>query len=1303
MKSNFNPVEIKIHANKDNISLNEQFLLHVNIENTSNEIIENGLFRILLDNNVFEVLDDNLKVCIEDFGYVGNVQPNQNINLDIPIKIKKFNNDQNTIETILNFHMVKDEELVDFNSKSNTLKINIEESNILTENEFEVSTSKKIYFVDEDIDFKLKVKNTGEYTLNNVKISNYIPKDAHMVEDSIYSIRIDKIIYTENEIIITELESKEEIEIYYKVSIDEDIKDLELKLNPKLKYNDKTSKPIEINHKSIYLLLNNKAIFLEDDFTYTINQNEVFEDDIVNHFINIKNNTDTIVSNINLSLDAEDNLNFIKNTLVVNGIYRVGEDINELVILGELEPGEEFNITFDTKVDNLHKTVLSRFRIDYNTNRRAIHQNSNYQEYNLLNPIIDSNCFTKTMDKNNYYVGEICETTIELINLGNYQASKVNLKDIQEDSLDFIMGSLYIDGVKSDIDIFNEGLYLEKLEPNKKINIKYKSKVIDICTNQTTSANIIYFSKNDEKYVSSNNFEYSVIGAKIGNNNIRKSLSSYSAQIGDIITAKIVIENTGNIECESIKIFEDMNNAIEFIEESLYINNEVLKEENIFNGISINQIKPGESILISYQFKILNFPRPNPIIDKTTLTYSFMLDNKLHSNTIYSPKSKLYINNPELIIIDKNATIKENLYSKFCHSQDNLYFSLILENAGNVGLEDINLNLNLPQELILNTESLRINGKELNKPFNNHIKLPNLNVSQRTYLDFFVKHNLSKTYDLESTLYFDYTFRDLKTRLPYKRNLKFKENIFILNPDIEINKFISDQDIEIDREFTKNINLRNSGNIDLYDVKILLNESEFLKESDNTVFVNGSYIDKADVINIEKLEVNETVNIAIRYNINNIPLCESTIPESEVTAKYYLFNENPVPIKRKSNKIKLDIKNYSLDIKGKSNSEILMLDEVYQHTFNIINNGNINCDLLKIDINMPDCFEYVNKSLYINSNNLNINKINTPIPIGDLKCNEAINVSFSFKVKDIPFKGESFISSILYGKYENLDKSIKKTFKSNETKLSIESISLDIVKSASHDYLQTGDILQIQTILHNTGTIDIRDIVLQDNEDDNLVFIENSVYIDGENIEDINPISGIKMPYLGSSENILITYEYEYIPRICSNKVTHFSDITYSYTKKDKTNKNAQIKSDVIYIEGALSTFKQFGIDNEYPLKDYEPDIYDIINTFTDAKVENFYEINSIKNKSCDNSNATGRKVIVKGFVMNRIEYLIESEHSSLYMIERTQPFTVFINLPNDYDGENLYFKAKSDDVFYKTVSKREIFISNLISIEGLL
>lgn len=1305
MKSNSDQLKIYIKLDKDSVTLNDIFLLHVNIKNNFDIEIENGLFRILLDNSIFEIVDEKFKVCINDFGYIGNIHPGKEINLDIPIKVKKFIKEQNSIEVMLNFHIVKNGELIDSTSQSNVLDINIIESNILTNNEFEILTSKKIYFIDEDIDFSLKIKNTGSYTLYNIKILDYIPKDTFIIEESISSNRIDKIISTDNELIISDIDPNEEIEIYYRVFLQSDINSSEIYLNPKLKYIDKNSNVVEIVNKSINLLLNNKTIFSQNDFIYNIDKYEVFEEDIISHSISIKNNIETIASNLNLTMENNYDIDFIKNTLVVNGIYRVGEDINDPIVLGELEPGEEFNITFDTKVDNTHKKVPIRFKIDYSTNRRNISQYSNYQEYNLLSPLIDTSSFTKTMNKDRYYIGEICETTIETINLGNYPASNVILKDIEGNNLEFIYGSLYIDGIKSEIDIFNKGLYLEQLEPNKKVTIKYKSKVVDICTKQNTNSYIIYSNKNDDNYtnVNSSHFEYSVIGAKLGNNSIKKSLSSYSAKVGDIITAKIFIENTGNIECESIKIFEELNNTVEFIEGSLYINNKELREENIFNGISINQINPGDNIIVSYQFKILNFPIPNPIIDKTTLSYSFMIDNKLHSNTIYSPKSKLYVNNPQLTIIDKNAILKENIYSKFCHSSDNIYYNLILENTGNVGLEDINLNLNLPEELLLNIESVKINGKSYDKQIENYIKLPNLNISQKIYVDFFVKHNLSQIYDLKSTFYFDYTFRELKTRLPYKRSLKFKENIFILNPDIEINKFILDHDIEIDREFTKNINLRNSGNIDLYDIKILLNESKFLKENDNIIFVNGSYIQKTDEINIEKLEVNETVNIAIRYKINNIPLCESIIPESEVSAKYYLFNEKPILIKRKSNKVKLDIKNYSLDITGKSNSEVLILDEVYQYTFNIINNGNINCDSLKIDINMPDCFEYVNKSLYIDSNNLNINKINKPIPIGGLNCNEGTSVSFSFSVKDIPFKGESFISCLLYGKYESLDKSIKKTFKSNETRLSIESISLDVVKFTSHDYLQTGDILKIQTILRNTGTIDVKDIILKDNEDENIMFIENSVYIDGENIEDINPISGIKIPYLAFSENMLITYEYEYIPRICSNKVTHFSDIKYSYTKKDKTTKNAQIKSDIIYIEGALSTFKQFGIENEYSLKDYEPDIYDIINIFTDAKVENFYEINSIRNKSCDNTKATGRKVIIKGFVMNRIEYLTESEESSLYMIDRIYPFTVFINLPNDYEGENLYFKAKSDDVFYKTMSKRQIFISNLISIEGLL
>lgn len=1060
-----------------------------------------------------------------------------------------------------------------------------------------------------------------------------------------------------------------------------------------------------IDNKSIISSDKNEMAFSQDCFIYTIDKHEGFDEDKIAHNIKLKNHTNKIVSNIVLTINKKSNIDFIKNTLSVNNIYRVGENINDSIILGELAPEEEFNITFDTYAKNQLENVSTSFKIDYNYDTRCISQNSNSQEFKLLSPLFDIDNFTKIMDKETYYLGEICETVIEIQNNDNYSASNLLLNDSLNDSLEFIDGSLTINNIEKNIDIFNQGLYLKELEPNKKIVIRYKSKVIDLCNKSVTNAYISYNLKNYQKhlYVNSSSFKFEILGAKLGNNNIKKSLSSYSAQIGDIITAKILIENTGNINCESLKLFESLNNSLDFIEGSLYINDIQIPEENIFNGLSISKIKANEKISISYQFKISDFPRPNPIIDKTTLTYSFMLDDTLHSNTISSPRSKLYINNPDLTIIDNNSNFKNDTSLKICHSLDDIYFNLVLENTGNVGLENINLKLNLPNELTLNIKNLKVNGCIYDKPFKDTIHLPNLNVSQKIYIDFFAKHKPSENYDLKSNFHFEYTFRDLKTRSLCKKSLKFKENIFVVNPDLEIIKFISDKYIEPDKDFVKNINLRNSGNMDLYNLQILLNENKFLKECESAIFFNGDYIPKTDIINIEKLEINESINISIRYNLSEFLCHENILNESIVNAKYYISQNNPISITRKSNKVKLEVKNYSLDVNGKSSSNTLMLDETYTYTFNIVNNGNSNCDLIDIKIDIPECFEYVYKSLYLNNHNLNIDNINIQIPLNQLKCNESINLSFSFKVNNTSCENNLSINATLNATYKGLEDSIKKIFKSNDPILSIESVDLNIVKSVSHDFLQAGDILQIQTILNNTGTLDIENILLKDNQEDNLAFKQNSVFINGENIKEVNPVKGIKISKLESYDSILITYEYEYIPRTCSTRVKHFSYVNYSSNKKINLNKNYNIKSEEIYIEGALSTFKQFNVDKEYDLKINEPNIQDVTNIFADAKIENFYEINSIKKQSYNNIKSTYRKFIIKGYIINRIEYLIEDIQSSLYMLERVEPFSVFINIPNDCIGDDLYFRAKCDDVFLKTINTRKVFISNLISIEGTL
>ncbi|MGL6105705.1 hypothetical protein [Romboutsia sp.] len=923
------------------------------------------------------------------------------------------------------------------------------------------------------------------------------------------------------------------------------------------------------------------------EFTYEIDNTDVFNGDILTHTIKINNTTHSTMANLILKNNRNNNLKFIEHSLTVNDIFRVGENLSEDIVLGELEPDESLNITYKTKV-----TTLSD-----NTDLYQVLLYSNVNQHFIIN------------------------------------SNKVSFKMS----------------------------YLNEVEKN-------------------------------------------MIEAKIGNNNFKRKLSKVTAQIGDVVTSSLLIENTGRVECKHLKIYEPINNSLEFVEGSLLINNENVYNADIFKGVSIYKVSPNEVINVSYELKIIDISKPNPIDSRVSLDYSFLNKDIYEPKTIYSTKCKLYINNPSLYIKDNNLFIKDNINYKYCYSGDYIFFNLSFENKGNVGLENIYLNFNFPPDLVLDRNTLKINNALYSEKLQNFIKLPNLNISQIVNVEFYAKHSFIEKYNLDVSFALDYTFRDIQNQSPCKKSNIFNESIVIVNPNLEVNKFISDKDIEIDREFTKNINIKNTGNIALRDVHLFLNESEFLKRCSNTIFINGTYKENNKSISIDVIDINETVNIAIRYKVDTLPLHETILPESEVVARYSILDGYPpVEIIKKSNKLSLNIKNYSLDITGKCSSNTLMLDSKTNYIFNIVNTGNIKCSDIKLSLNLPECIQYVENSLYVNGKQIDISNSSDLINIGALNSNESIIVSFSFYVSNFPYKKQVKINGILYGQYSSHESVINKSFISNETILNVENISLDIVKTASSDYLQNGDIVKIQTILNNTGSVDLKLLYFKDNIETNLSFVDNSVYIDGENIENTSPLDGIALNDLDAGQNILLSYEYEYIQKSSGTKIMNFSDIFYSYSLDDTNLKNINMKSNILYFEGALSTFKQFSIENEYILKDFEPSISDIASVTSNAKIEHYYDIDSIKNKSVDNFSSTGKKVIVNGFVINRVEYLSNNENPSVYVLERTDPFTIFINLPSDCNSEDVVFKANCDNIFYKTTSQRGVFVSSLISIEGVL
>ncbi|MFI3209463.1 MAG: hypothetical protein R3Y64_00190 [Peptostreptococcaceae bacterium] len=1148
----------------------------------------------------------------------------------------------------------------------------------------DISLNKKNLQINDEVDLKIKIVNKSNYDLENAFIKILVDKSLFKILDTRYSECINDFSNIGN------IEKDSTVDLSIRVRLES----LSTTMYSKISTN--------LNFHIVYDDEPNDFTICSDDFTisfgeekeiisissdsleliYNVDRSEVLEGDFIEHTLNIKNVSNSEIENLHIKDIFEEDFYFINDSIIVDKIPRINEDL-EYFLVGDLDVSESVEVKFRTKAINDINNIS--FLVEYDSLGGRFTKESNKLDIKILSAGFSQTTFIKTQDKENLNINEIVEFKLEFINVGNTVARNVLIKDDIVDELIFLKGSLYVNNKSFDCDIFEDGIMFEKIEPLQKVNIKYKAKAYDLSQDIKKPAKLYY----NNKIINSSTTDLSISGVKI---NILKDLSSTNVHIGDILSCRILLENKGNIDIESLKVIDNVNSSFEFIRESLKINNSTLYDAETINNLTIKNLKSGERLNITYQLKVIDLPRPNPVVDKTIVRFCYLDFDNIKTCSISSQKNKIYINNPNLFVKDTSSFLVDKMSTKICKNEDLAYFKFNIENKGNVSLYDVCMKLNLEDELKLDMDSIKINNKKYVLDENN-IYIGDLKISDSYNIEFFAKVDYIDRYTFESIFYFEYEFEDLKREEEFREVKKYLEMIEIIEPKIEIIKTLNDDLVEIGEEIVQNIEIMNTGNIDFYGVIIDLNESEFLSKLEYTALFNGNYVNKDKKLLLERLRVGENIKINIKYNLPKNSKCEEFIDESFISASYDIYDRQKLKINAESNKLKINIRNASLSIIPKCSSKNVVLKEKYTYIFSVVNNGNCDFDEVKLNFEVPDFIKYVKDSLYLNNKKIECSKLKN-INLGSFQKNQSSNITFEFYVERLPKKRHFSIDLDAVATYKNCERSINRSFESEKYEIKIENVELQIAKFISHDYLQKGDVITIQNILNNTGSIDLKNVFLVDNENQNLDFIEGSVFVDGENEDKLNPVNGINLD-LEVSKNVLVTYDYEYNPKSYSSRVIHYSDLEYSYSIDDKI-KSKNLKSEVIRIDGGLSTFKQFNVDNRYTLYEYEPDLYEIISAQTDGFIESVHEAKSAEN-------LTGKKVIIKGSLIDRVEYLIKSDKASLYLLERTHPFTTFINIPKEYYSEDIDFKIKADDVFYRLNNKRSLFISSLISIEGVL
>lgn len=470
-----------------------------------------------------------------------------------------------------------------------------------------------------------------------------------------------------------------------------------------------------------------------------------------------------------------------------------------------------------------------------------------------------------------------------------------------------------------------------------------------------------------------------------------------------------------------------------------------------------------------------------------------------------------------------------------------------------------------------------------------------------------------------------------------------------------------------------------------YNVQVMTSlEEDFI---DNQIKINYMYLSPNNVIT------------SVEKNCKDFRIfIDKSTKESDISNDMF-FDEVFIDEKKLLAKDK-DLNTISIKSNLKCNTVLLNSKERY--FIELSNEGNCYYEKIKVNINLPQCFTYVANSLIVNGMSMDMGDLRNYIEVGSLGFGESIYIEFEFDVTKIPYKKQAVIDVEIDANFlDSKNRLDSKKFKNASDIIQVEKIYLQVIKRASKRRLIGNDIVDIQTTLTNRGSVDLFDIFIVDNDDSNLEFLGGSLFLSNNSYSDFDLNKGVNISKLDVGQTVTITSKHKYISNARTTNINIYSKVNYQYKFNEDTDLLIEYdKSNSLSLQWCLFEIEKFSIESKYKINLNEPDVSEIRNVISEVLIKNYYEINTVNNLSYENSKLTGKKVIINGVVKNKIEYLVDDENNSLYLTTRETLFNTFINIPSEYDCNYINLNPKCEDIYFKLMDKRSLFITNFISIK---
>lgn len=911
-------IEIEKEEELNTINVNAENTVTLTIKNTGNVLAHDVFVIDKLDSSYKEV-EESITVNKNRVG--GSIQTGINIGVieagaskvvvfkELAITAKS---DIKNIATAKYGYLDHNE-----NEKNDIVSSNVSVTNIVDDLTAKLSITKtslkSSLLLNEQNTFYIDVENVGNTKAKDIEIVDKLPENYQLVDDYILYNGKELIGNIISGIKLDDLDVNQSAKIEFKVKAIKEGQDIVN--NSYINYKYVNGNNVEISNKdySNNCLTN---ISKKDEAKLNIEKSVIpqntFVDTIVTYDIKIRNIGNVKAESIRLIDHLPESLKFIDGSLKING-HTTTKSATEDIYIDDLEPSEESIISYECKALIKEDAVINMAKAIYcfKYEDEYAQRNSDSNECKLI--VLEEEkgeiLVYQEVQKQNIELYDVNTFKFSFVNNSNVDVYDIKLKDYLTDEYKLIKDSIKIvSTLRGENEELNniEDISIGELPKNSTKELTFSATGILPGSNILNVGKVEYKYENnlqEEKTVGFNSNEVitNILEEKSPNIVITEIVPTLS-QVGDPITVKINIKNTGDQTANNILIKDIIDDALDFVEGSLKINN-VVSKESILNEIIIESILPNESIDISFEL----MPRTSKVGANITtdVSYSYEDINNINRNkntTSNSITDILEQTGPDISIL-KDANSLNYVIN------DTATFRIIITNNSQIDISNCILTDILDESYSFIEGTLRLNENKIEGDIKAGVNIGTIKKRSISVITFdAIAKNIAKNIENKATIKYSYKIGDKEKEKVLTSNVCITNIVDEPKVIIKTNKSAKIFKIEKGKINTFSITIQNIGNVVLENIVI----SDILDE--NYQFLEGS-VSVNDIetefdlnnIFIGNLEIGK--NVKIKFNALALNIAKDIENFATINYEYIDIAEDIIEGFKDTNIIKTSIIN----------------------------------------------------------------------------------------------------------------------------------------------------------------------------------------------------------------------------------------------------------------------------------------------------------------------------------------------------------------------------------------------------------